>query len=140
MKEFWNMIQMVFAAVGGWLGYYLGGCDGLLLALVAFAAADYLTGVMCAVSDRKLSSNVGFKGICRKVLIFLLVGIANILDAHVIGTGSVLRTAVIFFYISNEGVSLLENAAHLGLPVPEKIKAVLEQLHDRAEKTETEEK
>ena len=140
MKEFWNMIQMVFAAVGGWLGYYLGGCDGLLLALVAFSAADYLTGVMCAVSDRKLSSNVGFKGICRKVLIFLLVGIANILDVHVIGPGSVLRTAVIFFYISNEGVSLLENAAHLGLPVPEKIKAVLEQLHDRAEKTETEEK
>ena len=140
MKEFWNMIQMVFAAVGGWLWYYLGGCDGLLLALVAFSAADYLTGVMCAVSDRKLSSNVGFKGICRKVLIFLLVGIANILDVHVIGTGSVLRTAVIFFYISNEGVSLLENAAHLGLPVPEKIKAVLEQLHDRAEKTETEEK
>ena len=140
MKEFWNMIQMVFAAVGGWLGYYLGGCDGLLLALVAFTAADYLTGVMCAVSDRKLSSNVGFKGICRKVLIFLLVGTANILDVHVIGTGSVLRTAVIFFYISNEGVSLLENAAHLGLPVPEKIKAVLEQLHDRAEKTETEEK
>ena len=126
MKEFWNMIQMVFTAVGGWLGYYLGGCDGLLLALVAFAAADYLTGVMCAVSDRKLSSNVGFKGICRKVLIFLLVGIANILDVHVIGTGSVLRTAVIFFYISNEGVSLLENAAHLGLPVPEKIKTVLE--------------
>ena len=140
MKEFWNAVQMVFAAVGGWLGYYLGGCDGLLLALVAFAAADYLTGVMCAVSDRKLSSSVGFKGICRKVLIFLLVGIANILDVHVIGTGSVLRTAVIFFYISNEGVSLLENAAHLGLPVPEKIKAVLEQLHDRAEKTETEEK
>ena len=140
MKEFWNVIQMVFAAVGGWLGYYLGGCDGLLLALVAFSAADYLTGVMCAVSDRKLSSNVGFKGICRKVLIFLLVGIANILDVHVIGTGSVLRTAVICFYISNEGVSLLENAAHLGLPVPEKIKAVLEQLHDRAEKTETEEK
>ena len=140
MKEFWNVIQMVFAAVGGWLGYYLGGCDGLLLALVAFAAADYLTGVMCAVSDRKLSSNVGFKGICRKVLIFLLVGIANILDVHVSGTGSVLRTAVIFFYISNEGVSLMENAAHLGLPVPGKIKAVLEQLHDRAEKTETEEK
>ena len=140
MKEFWNMIQMVFAAVGGWLGYYLGGCDGLLLALVAFAAADYLTGVMCAVSDRKLSSNVGFKGICRKVLIFLLVGIANILDVQVIGTGSVLRTAVIFFYLSNEGVSLLENAAHLGLPVPEKMKEILEQLHDRAEKTETEEK
>lgn len=140
MKEFWNMVQMVFAAVGGWLGYFLGGNDGLMIALVLFAAVDYLTGVMCAISDKALSSNVGFKGICRKVLIFLLVGIANILDVHVIGTGSVLRTAVIFFYISNEGVSLLENAAHLGLPVPGKIKAVLEQLHDRAEKTETEEK
>ena len=126
MKEFWNMVQMVFAAVGGWLGYFLGGNDGLLIALVLFVAVDYLTGVMCAVSDKVLSSNVGFKGICRKVLIFLLVGIANILDVHVIGTGSVLRTAVIFFYISNEGVSLLENAAHLGLPVPGKIKAVLE--------------
>ena len=94
---------------------------------------DYITGVMCAVADKNLSSEVGFKGICRKVLIFLLVGIDNVLDVQVIGTGSVLRTAVIFFYISNEGVSLLENAAHLGLPVPEKIKIVLEQLHDRAE-------
>lgn len=136
MKEFWNLIQFVFTAVGGWLGYFLGGCDGLLIALVVFVAVDYLTGVMCAVSDKKLSSEVGFKGICRKVLIFLLVGIANILDVQVIGTGSVLRTAVIFFYLSNEGVSLLENAAHLGLPVPEKIKTVLEQLHDRAEKEE----
>jgi len=133
MKEFWNAIQMVFAAIGGWLGYFLGGCDGLLYALIAFAVIDYITGVMCAVADKKLSSAVGFKGICRKVLIFLLVGIANVLDVQVIGSGSVLRTAVIFFYISNEGVSLLENAAHLGLPVPEKVKTVLEQLHDRAE-------
>lgn len=133
MKEFWNTIQFVFAAVGGWLGYFLGGCDGLLYALLAFVVIDYITGVMCAVADKNLSSEVGFKEICRKVLIFLLVGIANVLDVQVIGTGSVLRTAVIFFYISNEGVSLLENAAHLGLPVPEKIKIVLEQLHDRAE-------
>ena len=136
MKEFWNLIQFIFTAVGGWLGYFLGGCDGLLIALVVFVAVDYVTGVMCAISDKKLSSEVGFKGICRKVLIFLLVGIANILDVQVIGTGSVLRTAVIFFYLSNEGVSLLENAAHLGLPVPEKMKEILEQLHDRAEKEE----
>ncbi len=134
MKEFWNFIQMVFTIVGGWLGYFLGGCDGLLIALVVFVAADYITGVMCAVADKELSSEVGFKGICRKVLIFILVGIANILDVQVIGTGSVLRTAVIFFYLSNEGVSLLENAGHLGLPIPEKMKAVLEQLHERAEK------
>ncbi|RHK64359.1 holin [Dorea formicigenerans] len=136
MKEFWNTIQLIFTAVGGWLGYFLGGCDGLLYALIAFVVIDYITGVMCAIVNRELSSAVGFKGIFRKVLIFLLVGIANIIDVQVIGTGAVLRTAVIFFYISNEGVSLLENAGHLGLPIPEKIKTVLEQLHDRAEKEE----
>lgn len=134
MKEFWNLIQFIFTAIGGWLGYFLGGCDGLLFALVIFAVADYITGVMCAISDKKLSSHVGFKGICRKVIIFMLVGIAHMIDVNVIATGSILRTAVIFFYLSNEGVSLLENAGHLGLPIPEKLKVVLEQLHDRAEK------
>lgn len=138
MKEFWNMIQLVFTAIGGWLGWFLGGCDGLLFALIAFVVIDYITGVMCAVSDHTLSSEVGFRGICRKVLIFLLVGIANILDVQVIGTGSVLRTAVIFFYISNEGVSLLENAGHLGLPLPQKLKDILAQLHDRADGTDDE--
>lgn len=139
MKEFWNIIQLIFTAVGGWLGYFLGGCDGLLIALVVFVTVDYLTGVMCAIEDKTLSSEVGFKGICRKVIIFMLVGIAHVLDVNVIATGSVLRTAVIFFYLSNEGVSLLENAAHLGLPIPEKLKDVLEQLHDRAEKEKEEE-
>ena len=134
MKEFWNTIQIIFTGVGGWLGYFLGGCDGLLYALVVFVVVDYITGVMVAISTKTLSSAVGFKGICRKVLIFLLVVIANILDVNVIGTGCVLRTAVIFFYISNEGISLLENAGRLGLPIPEQIKVVLEQLHDRAEK------
>ena len=134
MKEFWNVIQLVFTAIGGWLGWFLGGCDGLLYALIAFVTIDYITGVMCAVADHNLSSEVGFKGIAKKVLIFLLVGIGHILDTQVIGSGSVLRTAVIFFYISNEGVSLVENAAHLGLPIPTKLKDVLEQLHDRAEK------
>lgn len=133
MKEFWNTVQLIFAAVGGWLGWFIGGCDGLLYALVAFVVVDYITGVMCAVADKELSSEVGFRGIAKKVLVFLLVGIANIIDVQVIGSGSVLRTAVIFFYISNEGVSLLENAARLGLPVPEKLKDVLAQLHGRAE-------
>jgi toxin secretion/phage lysis holin len=134
MKEFWASIQVIFAGVGGWLGWFLGGCDGLLYALIAFVVIDYITGVMCAIADKKLSSATGFKGICRKVLIFLLVGIAHILDVNIIGSGSVLRTAAVFFYISNEGVSIMENAAHLGLPVPIKLKEVLEQLHDRAEK------
>ena len=134
MKEFWNTIQFIFTAVGGWLGWFLGGWDGLLYALILFVVLDYITGVMCAVVDKKLSSEVGFKGIFRKVLIFALVGVGHVLDTQIIGAGSVLRTAVIFFYLSNEGLSLLENAAHLGLPIPEKLKVVLEQLHDRAEK------
>ena len=133
MKEFWTSIQVVFTAVGGWLGWFLGGCDGLMYALIAFVVVDYITGIMCAIVDKKLSSAVGFKGICKKVLIFLLVGVANILDVNIIGSGSVLRTAAIFFYLSNEGVSLLENTSHLGLPVPNAIKEVLQQLHDRAE-------
>lgn len=134
MKEFWTSVQVAFAAVGGWLGWFLGGCDGLLYALLAFVVTDYITGVMCAIADHRLSSSVGFRGICRKVLIFTLVGIGHVIDAQIIGNGSVLRTAVIFFYIANEGLSLTENAAHLGLPIPDKLKAVLEQLHDRAEK------
>lgn len=133
MKELWNTFQAVIAALGGWLGYFLGGCDGLLYALIVFVVLDYITGVLCAIADRRLSSAVGFKGICRKVLIFALVGIANILDVHVIGTGCVVRTATMFFYISNEGVSILENAANLGLPVPKKVKEVLKQLHEGAE-------
>lgn len=136
MKEFWNAIQFIFTVLGGWLGYFLGGCDGLLIALVAFVSIDYITGVMCAVSDKDLSSRVGFKGICRKILIFALVGVANLIDVQVIQTGSILRTAVIFFYLSNEGVSFLENAAHLGLPIPKKLKEVLEQLHDKHNKEE----
>jgi len=133
MREIWNTIQMVFTMAGGGLGYFLGGYDGLLYALIAFVVVDYITGVFCAIADKKLSSSIGFKGICRKVLIFTLVGIANIIDVQVIGTGAVLRTAVIFFYISNEGVSIVENAAHLGLPIPEKLRNVLKQLHDKAE-------
>lgn len=136
MKEFWLINQAVFAVLGGWIGYYLGGCDGLIYLLITCVIIDYITGVMCAISDKRLSSAVGFKGICRKVLIFLLVGLANLIDVDVIKSGSIVRTAVLFFYISNEGVSLLENAGHLGLPIPRKLKDVLEQLHDRAEKEE----
>ena len=127
----WAKIQAAITVIGGWLGYFLGGLDGLMIALVIFVVLDYVTGIMCAIADKKLSSSVGFKGICRKALIFLLVGVAHIVDLHVVGSGSVLRGAVVCFYLSNEGVSMLENAAHLGLPVPEKLKVILEQLHDR---------
>ena len=134
MRSIWTGIQIAFSAIGGFIGWLLGGFDGFLYALIAFAVIDYITGVMCAISDKKLSSEVGFKGICRKVLIFVLVGIGNLVDVYVLGEAGVLRTAVIFFYLSNEGISLLENSAHLGLPIPQKLKSVLEQLHNRNEK------
>jgi len=130
MKNIWNAIQIAFTALGGFLGWFLGGFDGFLYALVVFVVIDYLTGIMCAINDHTLSSAVGFRGICRKVLIFCMVGIGNILDVNILGDGSVLRTAVIFFYLSNEGVSMLENAAHLGLPIPDKLKEVLAQLNE----------
>lgn len=135
MKNIWNSIQLAFSAFGGFLGWFLGGVDGFLYALIAFTIIDYITGVMCAIADKNLSSGVGFKGICRKVLIFAMVGIGNIIDVQVLGTPGVLRTAVIFFYLSNEGVSILENSAHLGLPVPDKLKDILAQLHERSTTT-----
>lgn len=127
----WAKLQIAFTALGGWLGWFVGGWDGMLIALLAFMVIDYVTGILCAIADKKLSSAVGFRGICKKVLIILLVGVAHIVDERVIGSGSTLRGAVICFYLSNEGLSLLENAAHLGLPIPEKLKAILAQLHDR---------
>ena len=161
----WAKIQMAVAAIGGWLGYFLGGrletlwvsksamptaavefgnssaapLDGLMIALIIFMILDYITGLMCAVIDKKLSSAVGFKGICKKVLILMLVGVAHIVDLHVVGTGDALRSAVVCFYLSNESVSMLENAAHLGLPIPEKLKSVLAQLHGREDETESKE-
>ncbi len=131
----WAKLQMAFAVIGGWLGFFLGGLDGMLIALIIFVVLDYVTGVMCAISDKKLSSEVGFRGIFRKVLIFMLVGVANIVDVHVVGTGSALRGAVVAFYLSNEGLSMLENAAHLGLPIPDKLKEILAQLHGREDKS-----
>ncbi|MBQ3479106.1 MAG: phage holin family protein [Clostridia bacterium] len=130
----WTKIQIAESAIGGWLGYFLGGVDGLMIALIVFMVLDYLTGLMCAVLDKKLSSAVGFRGIFKKALILIVVGIANVVDVHVVGTGSALRGAVICFYLSNEGLSLLENAAYIGLPIPERLKEVLAQLHNRDKK------
>ena len=127
----WQWIQAVFTALGGWLGWFLGGCDGLIYAVIAFVVIDYITGLMCAVVNKQLSSEVGFRGIFRKVLIFMLVSVGNIIDQQLIGGGSVLRTAVIFFYLSNEGISIIENAGNLGLPVPHKLKDILAQLKEK---------
>ena len=130
----WAKIQIAITAIGGWLGYFVGGMDGMLIALLVLIVLDYVTGVMCAIADKNLSSGIGFRGICKKVLILMMVGVANIVDLHVVGSGSALRGAVICFYLSNEALSLFENAAHLGLPVPDKLKDILAQLHRRSDK------
>ena len=136
----WTKIQTAITMLGGWLGYFVGGMDGMLKALIIMMVLDYITGIMRAIVDKKLSSAVGFKGICKKVLILILVGIANIVDINVVGTGSALRGVVICFYMSNEGLSILENASYLGLPVPEKLKDILAQLHKKdMDKEETDE-
>lgn len=130
MRDITSTMQYVFAAMGGALGAVMGGFDGFLYALVVFVAVDYVTGVMVGILNKELSSQIGFRGIFKKVVIFSLVAVAHIIDIHVIRNGSVLRTAVIFFYLSNEGISILENAVNIGLPVPEKLKSVLEQLKE----------
>lgn len=130
MKNVIKTIQMIFASIGGWLGWILGGADGFLYALIAFVVIDYLTGIMASILEQKLSSKVGFRGIFKKILIFVLVGVANIIDSYLIGSGNAIRTTVIFFYISNEGISILENATRIGLSVPDKLKNVLEQLKE----------
>lgn len=130
MKVFTEIIHYAWAAMGGFVGWFLGGFDGFLYALMVFVIVDYLTGVMVAVLEKKLSSEVGFRGIFKKILIFCLVAIGHIIDTHIIQNGSVLRTAVIFFYLSNEGISILENVAMIGLPVPEQLKSVMQQLKD----------
>ncbi len=129
VKNTINFIQAIFAAIGGYIGWFLGGVDGFMYALITFVVIDYITGLMVAVLERKLSSEVGFRGIFKKVLIFVFVGIGNIVDVHLIKNGSAIRTAVIFFYISNEGISIIENSAKVGLPIPQKLKDVLKQLN-----------
>ena len=131
MKQIIETMQYVITGIGGFVGWFLGGVDGFLYALLVFVVVDYLTGLMAVFIQKKISSEVGFRGICRKVAIFCLVGIAHILDAQVIKTGSVLRMAIVFFYLSNEGISILENITIIGLPVPQKLRDVLEQIRDK---------
>ncbi|WP_314046620.1 phage holin family protein [uncultured Granulicatella sp.] len=133
MKTSFYYLQSGFFALGAIVGGFLGGKDGLLYALLVLVILDYITGVLNAIDQKRLSSSVGYKGITRKVLIFVLVGTANVVDVYILGKAGVLRATVIFFYISNEGISILENASYLGLPVPQKFQRVLKQLHQKEE-------
>jgi toxin secretion/phage lysis holin len=133
MKSTWNTVQIIIAAAGGWFGWFMGGVDGFLYALIVFVVLDYVTGVMCAILEKKLSSVIGARGIFKKVLVFGLVGVGHMIDSYLIQSGNAIRTAVLFFYISNEGISVLENATRIGLPVPAKLKNILAQLHNKGD-------
>ncbi|XMB86066.1 phage holin family protein [Mycoplasmatota bacterium WC44] len=123
-------IKVTFTVIGGYIGYIFGGFDGFIYTLLAFLIFDYITGLMVAVVEKKLSSEIGFKGIFKKIVILMLVVLSHLIDTNIIGEGSVVRNAVIFFYISNEGISIIENAVKLGLPIPGKLKDILLQLND----------
>ena len=131
MNKILESLKNVFIVIGGYIGFYLGSIDAFIYTLLAFVIADYVTGVLRAGVERKLSSSVGFKGIAKKIVIFIVVGIANLCDVNLIkGDGTMIRTAIIFFYIANEGLSILENTMAIGLPVPEKLREMLEQLKE----------
>ncbi len=131
MKDIISTAQLIFSAIGGALGFFLGGWDGFLYALVIFVSADFLTGLMASAVEKKISSEVGYIGIIKKVFIFILVGIGSVIDKYIIGNGSILRNIIIFFYISEEGISIIENAGRAGLKIPQKLKDVLEQLKSK---------
>lgn len=136
MNDLIEGIRIAIVTIGGFIGGIMGGFDGLIYSLIAFVLIDYLTGVMAAIVEHQLSSEIGFKGIFRKVSIFMLVAVGHIIDSKLLGTGTALRTAIILFYSSNEGISILENATRMGLPIPKKIKSVLEQLKKDSEEDE----
>lgn len=130
-----NELRLAVAVIGTAFSKWLGGFDGLLEALIVFTVVDYVTGILSAIAEHNLSSEIGFKGIFRKILIFVLVAMANAIDVFIIeGDEQLLRTAVIFFYLSNEGISILENSARLGLPIPDKLREILAQLKNRDSK------
>jgi toxin secretion/phage lysis holin len=141
MNNIIRTIQTAAAAIGAIVGTFLGGFDGVLISLLIFIGLDIATGILRAGVEKKVNSTVSFRGMCKKVAILLLVGLAWCIDLYVIKTGGVVRTAVIFFYIANEGISILENSAIIGLPIPAKLKDALEQLKEKNESTDkTEEK
>lgn len=130
MDRFANTIKIIFGGIITAVSGFLGGMDGIMYALIAFISIDYITGVAVAIKQKKLSSEVGFWGLVRKVCILVLVGVAHFIDLNVMGTGDIFRTAIALYYIGNEGVSLLENIGNLGVKLPKKLIDILVQIRD----------
>ena len=131
-----TVFDSVFAVIGAFLGFYFGKLDGLLIVLCIFSIIDYLTGIISAIMQKNLSSAIGFKGLMKKKLMFIFVGMANLIDIYLIGSGQVLRSAVIFFYLSNEGLSITENAVEIGLPIPPVLTKFLNKVNEASQNKE----
>lgn len=130
MSKFKEIIRLIFTLFGSCLGFFLGDMDIFIYTLLAFVICDYLSGIIRAGFERKLSSKVGFRGIFKKIMIFIIVGIANLCDKNLTQNQAMIRSAIMFFYIANEGLSILENSLAIGLPIPEKLKILLEQFKE----------
>ncbi|HEL1818058.1 TPA: phage holin family protein [Streptococcus suis] len=131
MKELLTLNKILFSMIGGLIGSLFGELDGILYALLVFIIIDYLTGIFSAVVEKQLSSSIGFRGIFKKIAILFLVSLGHMIDTAIIKQGGTIRTMVIFFYLSNEGLSILENTVRIGLPIPEKLQAILKQINER---------
>ena len=126
--RFDTIIKTLSGAVGAVIGFLYGDITGLFIAIIALMALDYVTGILCGIAEKALSSEVGFKGLVKTLIVRGIIAVGHLIDTYIIGTGSALMTAVILFFAANEGISILENAARLGLPVPQKLRDILEQL------------
>ncbi|HEL1545653.1 phage holin family protein [Streptococcus orisratti] len=131
MKELLTLNKILFSMIGGLIGSLFGELDGILYALLVFIIIDYLTGIFAAIVEKQLSSSIGFRGIFKKIAILFLVSLGHLIDTAIIKQGGTIRTMVIFFYLSNEGLSILENTVRIGLPIPEKLQAILKQINER---------
>ena len=136
MSKIQIIIDSIAGAVGAVLGFMYGEVTGLFWALIAFMALDYITGVIVAVIEKRLSSEVGFRGLAKKFLILVFVAVGHIADTYILGGTPAAMSAVMLFYIANEGISIIENAAALGLPVPKKLTNIMEQIKNKSESEE----
>lgn len=136
MSKFQIIIDSIAGAVGAVLGFMYGEVSGLFWALIAFMALDYITGVIVAIIEKRLSSEVGFRGLAKKFLILVFVAVGHIADTYILGGTPAAMSAVMLFYIANEGISIIENATALGLPVPKKITGLMEQIRNKSESEE----
>lgn len=136
MKNVWEWLRVAAGVIGGIIGGFLQPVRGPVIALLVFVVLDYITGVLAAIIKKELSSETGWHGLIRKVAIFVLVGLSALLDTYALEGATICRTATVFFYLANEGISILENCSRIGIPIPAKLEAILKQIQEEKQNGE----